>query len=190
MESLSCWIWFLSCEPTRRTSPPRVSRDAPPRRSLARLSRAARAPSLVVMEHEMTGRETPQERPSAFWGSGGVMEKRGEAAGRRGGGPRGRPGACLLAGGDRRRGGGPRGRPGACLFGTKTYGTFLSSHSSGRCSRISSGSASAACDAGRGHAGVVVGGGGSARQRERGGAAEAGRGGGCSPGQSARRCRG
>ena len=170
MESLSCWIWFLSCEPTRRTSPPRVSRDAPPRRSLARLSRAARAPSLVVMEHEMTGRETPQERPSAFWGSGGVMEKRGEAAGR--------------------RGGGPRGRPGACLFGTKTYGTFLSSHSSGRCSRISSGSASAACDAGRGHAGVVVGGGGSARQRERGGAAEAGRGGGCSPGQSARRCRG
>jgi hypothetical protein len=30
------------------------------------------------------------------------------------------------------------------LDGTKTYGTFLSSQSSGRCSRISSGSASAA----------------------------------------------
>ena len=30
------------------------------------------------------------------------------------------------------------------LEGTNTYGTFLSSHSRGRCSRISSGSASAA----------------------------------------------
>ena len=30
------------------------------------------------------------------------------------------------------------------LEGTKTYGTFLSSHSRGRCSRISNGSASAA----------------------------------------------
>ena len=52
-------------------------------------------PSLVVTEHAITGRETPQARPSATFD------------------------------------------------GTNTYGTFLSSHSSGRCSRISSGSASA-----------------------------------------------
>ena len=31
-----------------------------------------------------------------------------------------------------------------CLFRTKTYGTFLSSHKSGKCNRISSGSVSAA----------------------------------------------
>lgn len=40
----------------------------------------------------------------------------------------------------------PRGRTQAhtrTLDGTKTYGTFLSSHSSGRCRRISNGSASA-----------------------------------------------
>ena len=30
----------------------------------------------------------------------------------------------------------PAARPSAALDGTKTYGTFLSSHSSGRCSRI------------------------------------------------------
>ena len=36
MESLSCWIWFLSCEP-----------------------------SLVVTELAITGRDTPHERPSA-----------------------------------------------------------------------------------------------------------------------------
>lgn len=44
MASLSCWIWFLSWEP-----------------------------SLVVIEHEMTGRDTPHERPSA-WGEGGGGE--------------------------------------------------------------------------------------------------------------------
>ena len=36
MESFSCWIWFLSCEP-----------------------------SLVVTEAAITGRDTPHERPSA-----------------------------------------------------------------------------------------------------------------------------
>ena len=38
----------------------------------------------------------------------------------------------------------PHARPNACLEGTKTYGTFLSSHSNGRCSKISIGSVSAA----------------------------------------------
>ena len=36
MLSLSCWIWFLSCDP-----------------------------SFVVIEAAITGRETPHERPSA-----------------------------------------------------------------------------------------------------------------------------
>ena len=36
IESLSCWIWFLSCEP-----------------------------SFVVMDAAITGRETPHERPRA-----------------------------------------------------------------------------------------------------------------------------
>ena len=53
-------------------------------------------PSLVVTEHEITGRETPHARPKA------------------------------------------------CFEGTNTYGTFLSSASRGRWSRISSGSVSAA----------------------------------------------
>jgi len=38
----------------------------------------------------------------------------------------------------------PHARPSACLDGTNTYGTFLSSARSGRWSRISSGSVSAA----------------------------------------------
>lgn len=38
----------------------------------------------------------------------------------------------------------PHARPKAALLGTKTYGTFLSSHKSGRCKTISMGSASAA----------------------------------------------
>ena len=38
----------------------------------------------------------------------------------------------------------PQARPRAILEGTKTYGTFLSSHKSGRWSKISRGSASAA----------------------------------------------
>ena len=37
----------------------------------------------------------------------------------------------------------PHARPSAIFDGTKTYGTFLSSHSSGRCSTISIGSTSA-----------------------------------------------
>lgn len=38
----------------------------------------------------------------------------------------------------------PQARPSADFDGTKTYGTFLSSHRSGKCSRISMGSVSAA----------------------------------------------
>jgi len=38
----------------------------------------------------------------------------------------------------------PHARPSACFDLTNTYGTFLSSHSSGKCNRISRGSVSAA----------------------------------------------